>query len=97
MNNKNINKGKIIIYVRSEWAGKCIQSDKIIKSILTKKPYSEDISLIIVDFDNYKEKLLQLGIKTNPSIAFLKDGKVLHINNDIFGYYQIKSLIKDIF
>jgi thioredoxin-like negative regulator of GroEL len=87
---------KVIIYIRSSWSGKCVETDKIIEKIESLKAYSEDTILETLDFDEYKDNLIELGVRLNPSIILLKYGKIENITKDIFGTSQVQALIKEI-
>lgn len=91
------NTEKVVIYIRSSWSGKCKETDKIIKKVEDNKAYSEDIILTTIDFDKYRDSFIELGVRLNPSVILLKYGKIENITNDIFGVYQIQSLIKETF
>lgn len=88
---------KVVIYVRSSWSGKCVETDKIIKKVKDNKAYSEDTIIVTADFDEYRDNFIELGVRLNPSIILLKYGKIENITNDIFGVSQIQSLIKETF
>lgn len=88
---------KAVVYVRSSWTGKCSETDKIISEVLKKKAYSEDIFIKTIDFDKYKNSLIELNVRLNPSIILLKYGNIVNKTNDIFGVQQIQSLIKETF
>lgn len=94
---KYANDKKVVIYIRSSWSGKCVETDKIIKKVEDNKAYSEDTILTTIDFDEYKNSFIELGVRLNPSVILLKYGKIENITNDIFGVSQIQSLIKETF
>lgn len=81
-----------LIEVQAEWSGESHLMDFILEEI--EEQFIEKIKVKRIDFDDHKEWLNQLGIKSPPAFLFIKNGQVMEIVNEIL---PKKYLVKKIF
>lgn len=84
-----------VLYFRSDWVNTCLKTDEIMDNIKSDQEVGDKVNVHVLNFDDNKDKLIQLNIRINPLIIVLKYGKIVSTLTDIFSFHQTKCFIKD--
>ncbi len=68
--------GLTVIDFWAEWCGPCRMISPIVEEL--SKEYSDKVLVGKVDVDNNPEISMKYGIRSIPTILFLKNGEVVH-------------------
>ncbi len=81
----------IIIDFTAVWCGPCQWFAPIFEKI--QKEYRTNFIFVKVDVDKARDIAMQFSIAVVPTIAFLKDGKLIHQMQGALPYEQMKALL----
>jgi thioredoxin 1 len=82
-----VEKMKLELY-GAEWCNPCQLLKKVLAAVLAANP---DVEYEFVDIDESPERAQQMNVRSVPTLAFLKDGKV----KDVLVGLQKEKMLQD--
>jgi len=88
---EEINKGVVLVDFYATWCGPCKMMAPALEAFAAVSP---GLNVVKVDVDEAPVLAAQFGIRSVPTIALLKDGKVLKQRSGAMSVAQLADFVK---
>ncbi len=87
----NENKGNILVDFYADWCGPCKMLSPVLEKISSE---NQDVEIVKVNVDESSNLAQEYGVVSIPTMVFLKDSEVSHVQVGLLPEGEILNLLK---
>jgi thioredoxin-like negative regulator of GroEL len=91
MNELSDSQKLILVEVRANWSGGSHLMDLIVNRV--REQFDNHLRVIRLDFEIYKELLIQFGVDTAPTVLLINKGQIVEVIKETLSQKKMEAIV----